>query len=171
MSRAIAFEQRAHLVDLGLHLFRGSVGFAKKDRLGVERIAGMHEWLDRADGKPVHHFEARRNDARGDDCRHRLSRLGQVVERGEDHLCLPRFGRQVHGHLGDDRQQALRSVDQCEQIVAGTIERIAAEFHNFAGDKHCSHPADVVHGEPVLETVQAAGILGDVATDRARDLR
>ena len=94
-----------------------------------------------------------------------------VVERRERDLRDLRLRRQLHGDLGDDREQALGAVDEREQVVAGAVQRVAAELDDLAGDQHAAHAPHVVHGEPVLEAVHAAGVLGDVAADRARDLR
>ena len=58
-----------------------------------------------------------------------------------------------------------------QQVVARAVERVAAELDDLAGDEHAAHATDVVHGQPVLEAVHAAGVLADVAADRAGDLR
>ena len=94
-----------------------------------------------------------------------------VVERRERDLRELRLGRELDGDLGDDREQALGAVDEREQVVAGAVERVAAELDDLAGDEHAAHAAHVVHGEAVLEAVHAARVLGDVAADRAGDLR
>ena len=65
---------------------RRAVGLDEQDRGGVERIVRVHELLDRARGRLVHHLEARRDDARADDRADRRARLLDVVERGERHL-------------------------------------------------------------------------------------
>ncbi len=97
--------------------------------------------------------------------------LRDVVECGERDLRELRLRQQLHRDLGDDRQQALAAGDERQQIVAGRVERVAAELDDLAGDEHRAHAAHVVHGEPVLEAVHAARVLGDVAADRAGDLR
>src|ERR1035441_5398515 len=48
--------------------------------------------------------------------------------------------------------------------------RCAAELHHLAVGEHDLQTRDVVGGEPVLEAVGTAGLLGDVAVDRAHDL-
>ena len=81
------------------------------------------------------------------------------------------FGSELDGDLGDDGEQPFAAVDQRQQVVARRVERVAAELDDLAGDEHAAHAAHVVHREPVLEAMHAAGVLGDVAADRARDLR
>ena len=48
---------------------------------------------------------------------------------------------------------------------------LAPEPHDLAADQHHLDAEDVVGGQPVFEAVHAAGVLGDVAADRAGDLR
>ena len=52
----------------------------------------------------------------------------------------------------------------------GRIEHGAAEVHQLAVRQHRFDAEHVVHGEAVLQAVRAAGVLGDVAADRADDL-
>ena len=56
-------DARDQVVDLGLR----AVELDDQQRLDVERIAGMHEFLDRMDRRPVHHLHAARDDAGADD--------------------------------------------------------------------------------------------------------
>ncbi len=79
-----------------------------------------------------------------------------------------RLRRELDRDLGDDRQQPLGAMDQREQVVAGAVERVAAELDDLAGDEHAAHAPDVVDGQPVLETVHAARVLRDIAADRCR---
>ncbi len=102
---------------------------------------------------------------------HRVTGRADVGKGRERNLCRLRLGDELDGDLGDDGQQALGPVDQREQVVTGAVQRLAPELDHLAGDQHATDPADVVHRESVLDAVQAARILGDVAADRARDLR
>ena len=131
----------------------------------------MHERLDRTDRQPVHHLETGRYDSRPDDRGDRVTCLFQIVEARQHTSRLLRRRRQLDGNLGDDRQQAFRAGDQREQVVTGGIERLAAELDHVAIDQHRAHSPDIVHGQAVLQAVHAAGVFGDVAADRARDLR
>jgi hypothetical protein len=54
---------RDEMIDLGLW----AIDLDDQQRLDVERIAGMHEFLDRMDRRLVHHLHAAGDDARADD--------------------------------------------------------------------------------------------------------
>ena len=73
--------------------------------------------------------------------------------------------------LRADAERALRADERAEQVVAGMVELLAAERHDRAVGEHDLEAGDVVRREAVLEAVRAAGVLGDVAADRADDLR
>ena len=78
--------------------------------------------------------------------------------------------QQPQRRLRDDRQRALRSDEHAEQIEARRIEHGAAEVHELAVGQHGFDAEHVMHREAVLQAVRAAGVLGDVAADRADDL-
>ena len=149
----------------------GAVGFAQQDRLGIQVVAGLDEGLDRGGGRLVHHLEAGRDDAGGDDGGHRIAGLLHVVEAGHDHLCHLGLGRELDRDLGDDGEQALGAGHQRQQVVARRIEGVVAELDHLAGHGHAAHAQHVVHGQAVLEAMHAARVLGDIAADGAGDLR
>ena len=66
----------------------------------------MHKILRRADRQSIHHFEPRRDDAGGDDRPHGGTRLGHVIEGGEDDLGALRHWQQLDDHLDDDAEHA-----------------------------------------------------------------
>ena len=68
-------------------------------------------------------------------------------------------------------ERALRADERAEQVVAGRVDLLAAERDDLAVGEHDLQAGDVVRREAVLEAVRAAGVLGDVAADRADDLR
>ena len=76
----------------------------------------------------------------------------------------------AHRDLGDHAEQPLGAGHQAQQVVAALIEMLAAETHDVAVRQHHLEAENVVGGEPVLQAVHAARVLGDVAADRARDL-
>lgn len=82
-----------------------------------------------------------------------------------------RLLQDAHGDLGDDAEQALRTDHEAEQVEAFRIEMTAAEADDLATDQHHLDAEYVVGGQAVFQAVHAAGVLGDVAADRAGDLR
>ena len=127
----------------------------------------MHRRFGGADRERVHHLDRRRDDAGADDVGHDGAAGVDRVERGEQRL--HRFGppQNPHGHARDDGERAFRSDDEPEQIGARRVDERAAEVHELAVGQHRLDAEHVMHGEAVLQAVRAAGVLGDVAADRA----
>ena len=67
---AISCDALDQVIDLGAR----AVELDDQQRLDVERIAGMDEFLDRMDRRPVHHLHAAGDDAGADDARRRNRR-------------------------------------------------------------------------------------------------
>jgi len=130
----------------------------------------VHEILHRGGHGLVHHLQAGRDDARGDDLRHGIAGLSHVVEARHDAACQLRLGDQLHRDLCDHGQHALAADHGAQQIVAGAIQGVAAELHRLALRGEAFHLEHVVQRQPVLEAVHAARVLGDVAADGAGDL-
>ncbi len=74
------------------------------------------------------------------------------------------------GHLGHHAQKALGSDHYAEQIVSLGIEVLAAEPDDLAVDGDEFDPEHVIGGETIFEAMHAAGVLGNIAADRAGDL-
>ena len=62
-----------HALDLVLDRIGAAVALAEQDRRRVEVVAGVDEALDRGGHRLVHHLEAGRDDAGGDDRRDRVA--------------------------------------------------------------------------------------------------
>ena len=92
---------------------------------------------------------------------------GGVVE--ERHERGNRLGLRDHPQpdLGGDAERSLRAHEGAEQVISGGV---AVELDERAVAQHHVEGGDVIGREAVLEAVRAAGVLGDVAADRARDL-
>ena len=97
--------------------------------------------------------------------------LLDVVEAREQHLRALRLRQQLHGDFGDDAEHAFRAGEEREQVEAGRVERVGAERQTLAVDRDDLDLQDVVDRQAVLQAMHAAGVLRDVAADRARDLR
>ncbi len=168
---AVFAQDRGHAHDFVGDFFGCAVRFAQQDRRRVEIVTRVDEFLDGAGGRLVHHFQTRRDDARRDDAGHRVAAFHHVVETRHDDLCGLRLGDQLDGHFGDDRKHAFAADQHGQQIQTGRIGRERAEFDDFALHGDGAHAQHVVHRQTVFEAVNAAGILRDVATDRAGNLR
>ncbi len=114
------------------HFLGRAIGLDEQNRRRVERIAGMHELLDRARRGPVHHFEPRRHDPGADDRGHRGAGSAHIRKGGERHLRRLRLGGELDRDFGGDGEQALGPVDERQQIVAGAVQGVAAELDDLA---------------------------------------
>ena len=131
---------------------------------------GMHRGLGGLDRQAIHHLDRRRHDAARDDGRHGLAGRVDRVEAGEQRQHRLGPPQQPQRRLRDDGERAFRADEHAEQIEPGRVERGAAEVHELAVRQHGLDAEHVVHGEAVLQAVRAAGVLGDVAADRADHL-
>ena len=139
-----------------------------QDRVGGRKVR-MHGRFGGLDGQRIHHLDGRRDDARADDLGDRGAAAHRSVERRQQRLHRSRACAGCRTiDLRDDRQRAFG----CRR--AGPAGRVRA--HRRSGLPMCtSSPSGstastaehVVHGEAVLQAVRAAGVLGDVAADRA----
>ena len=106
-----------------------------------------------------------------DDRGHRFAGRVDRLEAGEQRHARLSGRRSIRtSRLGDDRQRAFGADEHAEQIEPGRVERGAAEVHELAVGQHRLDAEHVVDGEAVLQAVRAAGVLGDVAANRADDL-
>ena len=155
------------MIDLGLR----AVDLDDQQGFHIERIAGVDEFLDRVDRRPVHHLHAARDDAGADNPADAFA--GVLRRRKADQHRAGAFGllEDPHRDLGDDAEQALGSGDDAEQVVAAGIEMLAADADDLAGDQHDLAAQEVVGGHAVFQAMHAPGVLRHVAADRAGDLR
>ena len=155
------------MIDFG---FR-SVELDDQQRFDIQRIAGVHELLDRGDRRAIHDFHAAGNNSGTDDARDTFAGIFRRREADQHRARGFRLLQDAHGHFGDHAEKAFRAVDQTEQIVAGRVEMLAAETQHFAGYQHDLAAQYIVGGHSVFEAMHAAGIFRDIAADRAGDLR
>src|SRR5262249_54189595 len=105
------------MVDLGLW----PVELDDQQRLDVERVAGVDEFLGRMDRRLVHHLHAAWNNARPDDladARAGILGRGETDEHGAGGLWL---AQNPHRHLSDDAEQAFRAGDDAEEIIPPSV--------------------------------------------------
>jgi hypothetical protein len=95
---------------------------------GVEVVAGVHEVFHRGRHRLVHHLQPGRDDAGGDDLRHRVAGLAHVVEAGHDAARQLRLGHQLDGDLGVTASMPSLPTPAAAG-PARRVERLAAELH------------------------------------------
>ena len=147
------------------------VEFDNQQRLDIERISRMDEFLNCVNRRTVHHLHAARNDASADDAADAFA--GLLRRRKPDQHCARGLGlfQNANRHLGDDTEQSFRSGDETQQVVAFAIQVLPADTQHLTGDQHDLAAEHVIGGHAVFQAVHAARVLRDVAADRTRDLR
>ena len=107
----------------------------------------------------------------GDDMRDRLARL-VVGGKAASNVRIASGLRTMRSMISVAMPSVPSRADEdAGQVVAGLIERIAAQVRHARHRQHHAHAEHVVDGEAVLEAVRAAGVFGDVAADGADALR
>ena len=134
----------------------------------VRRIVRVHRGLGRLDRDRVHHLDRGGQDPRGDRARDGRSRSVRVLEPGEHRPHALGGPQNPQGQAGGDAQRSLRADEDTEQTRPVVPHR---ELDELAVGQHDVGGQHVVDGEAVLQAVRAAGVLGDVAADRADLLR
>ena len=130
----------------------------------------MDEGFGRRHRRPIHDFHAAGNDPAADHVGDAVARALDGGEADEKRARPRRLRQDADGDFGDDAEHAFGADHDAEQVVACGIEMLAAEPHDLALDRHHFDADHVVGREPVFEAMHAAGILGDIAADRAGDL-
>ena len=144
-----------------------AVELDQQHRPGVGK-PGVDGRLDGLDRERVHHLDRGRHDARGDDAGDREAAGVAVSNAASSVSTRLRARHRPTVDLGDDAERPLGADDDAEQVVARRVG------HRARRGARCGRPAartssaeHVVRREPVLQAVRAAGVLRDVAADRA----
>src|SRR5260221_1829144 len=148
----------------------GAIEF-DEEKATAHRIVGMDSGFGGLDGERVHDFNGSGENGRGNDAAEGGARFIGGREGGEEHADA--FGAldETENDFGGDAQSAFGADEDAEKVVAGRVERLAAEMNEGAVGKDNFEAEDVRGGESVLEAVRAAGIFGDVAANGADGLR
>ena len=145
-----------------------AVGAEEQNRLDVERQADRRILLDATRRHVVDQLDRGRQHARR---QHGVGRLARVVDAREDRHRGPRearFAEQPERHLRDRAERAFGAGEKRAQIVAGhVLHRAAAGAQHGAVGQHDFQRQHVVGRHAVFQAARAAGVLGDVAADRA----
>jgi hypothetical protein len=158
------------LLEARVALALGAVELDQQRGARVHREAGLGHRLGGLDGEVVHHLDRPGNDPGAGDRGHGLAGVERrVEERDQRPRCL-RDGHDPQRDPGDERERPLGADERAEQVQAGPVGLRPADRHLRAVGQDRVQPHDVVRREAVLEAVRTAGVLGDVAADRAHDL-
>ena len=160
-----------HLVEARLAFRLGAVELDHERRAGIDGVAGVGGALGRPDREVVHHLDRARDHARRHDRGDHLAGLDRRPEEGHERAHRLRLGHDPQPDLGCDAERPLRADEGAEQVEPGRVELLAAQPCDLAVGEHELEAGHVVGGEAVLEAVRSARVLGDVAADRADDLR
>ena len=145
-----------------------AVGLHQQQRFAVERQADLGEILDAADRHAVEELERAGDDFRGNDRRHGARGVFHPVVARQHGPPRGGAGEKFQEDLGDDAQRAFRADEEVLHRVAGDVlDAGVAEAGDEAVGQHDFEPHHVVAGHAVFQPAQAAGVLGDVAADRA----
>jgi hypothetical protein len=160
----------ADLLDLGepgVALGLGAVQLDDQRSRDADRVAGVHGLLGRLDRERVHHLHGGGHDPRTDDVADDVTGRPDRGEVGEQRPHRLRGAQQPHDDLrrdpsvpSDPRNTPRRSGPACSPVSE-------PRRHHRPVGQHDLELQHVVRGEPVLEAVRAAGVLRDVAADRA----
>src|ERR687890_1597136 len=156
--------------ELFLYLSFRSIQLDYEHRAGVGQ-AWMHGRLDGLHGQAVHHLDGGRDYTLADDPRDRTAGPLGILEAGQQGSDRLRDAAKAECDPGCDTQRPLRADESAEQVVARCIRRPATpDVRHRAIRQHdlCAH--HVVCGKAVLQAVDAAGVLGQVAADGGDDL-
>ena len=148
-----------------------AVELAEEQGGRIQRIAAARERLGRAQRRPVHHLEAGRDDARGNDATHGAGTARHVVEAGHQQFDALGQRHEPDRHLDDDAQHAFGTGDERQQRQARRLAERRTDRDDLAVAGRETHLEQVMDGQAVLQAVHAAGVLRHVAADGAGDLR
>ena len=128
----------------------------------------MHRGFGRADRQRVHHLDRGRNDAGADDRR--------TPPRRRRRSCRTRRAASAPSRAaaGSARSTLVTTASVPSEPTSrpsrsgpGVSASAPPSVHELAVGQHRFDAEHVMHGEAVLQAVRAAGVLGDVAADRA----
>ena len=154
---------------------RGDFGFRavefdeeKPTAIGIVSVDGGFGGLN---GEIVHHLDGGREHACGDDAADGGASFIGAGKSGEKSVHT--FGTldDAENNFCGDAKSAFRTDEDAAEVVAGRVERFAAEMDERAVGENDLEAEDVRGGESIFEAVRAAGIFRDVAADAADGLR
>ncbi len=127
----------------------------------------MRGFLHHAQHDAVQHFDRGRSDGARRDLGHRVGAIVHGVVDREQRLHQLRLAHQAHGDLGDQHHGAFRARQQAGEIVAGRIQRLAADGHRRSVGQNGFEAQHVIGGDAVGQRVRPARVLRHIAADGA----
>jgi hypothetical protein len=111
------------------------------------------------------------NDTGGHEVRNRLARsLARRETEQKRARSLGRF-QKSEGRFGHYPELPLGADDQAQQIESSAIEIVTAEIDDRSIDQYHPYAEEVIGRDSILQAMRASGVAGNVASDRAGQLR
>src|SRR5437588_8116463 len=156
----------ANLLDLRFHGLANAFEFDEQHGGGIHGIARVRGFFHHAEHDAIQHLDRDRGDGAGGDFGHGAARVFAGFVNSQDSFHQFGFAHQPDGHLGDQGHGAFGAGEQAREVVAGQVGQ-AAGLNHFAMGQHQFQAQYVVGGDPVGQSVRAAGVFGHVAADGA----
>ena len=123
--------------------------------------------FDGFDCRSVHHFQRRGNDPGGGDFNDGLGGVIHPIEDRQKRAHRLASAHESDDDFGDDAHGSFRADEHAAEIVAGRVRNFAAEPDNLTVVQYHFDAKHVIGRDAVGERMRPAGIVGDVAADRA----
>ena len=153
---ALAARDVRYAIDQIVDLGGRAIHFADDDQLRIAWISARREVLGGDNGHAVHHFEAARYDAAGDDRSHTVGPGFNARKPNKNAARALRLSQNTNRDFGDDAEQTLGPRHQAHEIVELGIEMLAAKPHHLAAHQYDFETKNVVGRQAVFQTVHAA---------------
>ena len=168
IARAVLHANARHFTCFVIESGFDAIELDQQSCAGVGRQSGCkHTRLDRANDLTVHHLQRGRHHARGDDRGNRMTRIVNLAKLREQRAHRGRNLTQFQRRFSRDAECSFRTNIRTKKIIS---VRFTAEIDDLAACQHDATADDVICGSAVLQTMNAAGALGDVAADRTARL-
>jgi hypothetical protein len=143
-----------------------AVGLHEEDGLGSAGEADVGVVLDTLDGGAVEELEGAGDDGVGDDGGDGLGGVLHACVDGEEGAFGGGFGQEAQEDPGEDTEGSFRAdKDFAERITGDVLDAFIADPDDLAIGQDDFEAHDVILGDAILESAQAARVAGDVAAD------
>ena len=153
-------------VDFGVRAF----DFDDQQSLAI-RITRAREGFGRTNTGAVHEFDGHRQDARFDNVAHASPCDRIVVKPNQRRPRAFGFWQDAQRGFGDNAKLAFGSTNDPQKVQTRGIHMRPADLDDFTFHRHQCDAQKVVRGDAVLKTMRATRVHGDIAGNRASQLR